>query len=32
MMLGFSGYLLFGLTIGLAYNKITQIIPLFVIL
>ncbi|KAG1833912.1 major facilitator superfamily domain-containing protein [Suillus variegatus] len=31
MMLGFSGYLLFGLIIGLAYNKITKIIPLFVI-
>ncbi|KAG1757461.1 major facilitator superfamily domain-containing protein [Suillus lakei] len=31
MMLGFSGYLLFGLIIGLAYNKITQIIPLFII-
>jgi len=31
MMLGFSGYLLFGLIIGLAYNKITQIIPLFVV-
>ncbi|KIJ57885.1 hypothetical protein HYDPIDRAFT_44726 [Hydnomerulius pinastri MD-312] len=31
MILGFSGYLVFGLTIGLAYNQITQIIPLFVI-
>lgn len=31
MMLGFSGYLVFGLTIGLAYDKITHIIPLFVI-
>ncbi|GJJ06255.1 hypothetical protein Clacol_000446 [Clathrus columnatus] len=31
MMLGFSGYLIFGLTIGLSYNKITQIIPLFVV-
>ncbi|THH33504.1 hypothetical protein EUX98_g622 [Antrodiella citrinella] len=31
MMLGFSGYLIFGLTIGLAYDKITHIIPLFVI-
>lgn len=31
MMLGFSGYLIFGLTIGLSYDKITQIIPLFVI-
>jgi MFS family permease len=32
MILGFSGYLVFGLIIGLAYEKITKIIPLFVIL
>lgn len=31
MMLGFSGYLVFGLIIGCAYDKITGIIPLFVI-
>ncbi|KAF9532029.1 MFS Git1p-related glycerophosphoinositol permease [Crepidotus variabilis] len=31
MMVGFSGYLIFGLIIGLAYDKITHIIPLFVI-
>lgn len=31
MMLGFSGYLIFGLIIGCAYDKITKIIPLFVI-
>ncbi|KAK2590216.1 Plasma membrane permease, mediates uptake of glycerophosphoinositol and glycerophosphocholine [Conoideocrella luteorostrata] len=31
MMLGFSGYLVFGLTIGCAYDQITGIIPLFVI-
>lgn len=31
MMVGFSGYLLFGLIIGAAYDKITKIIPLFVI-
>ncbi|KAH0838390.1 major facilitator superfamily domain-containing protein [Lanmaoa asiatica] len=31
MMLGFSGYLVFGLIIGLSYNKITTIIPLFVV-
>ncbi|KZS96082.1 MFS Git1p-like glycerophosphoinositol permease [Sistotremastrum niveocremeum HHB9708] len=31
MMLGFSGYLIFGLTIGLSYDKITKIIPLFVV-
>jgi len=31
MIMGFSGYLIFGLTIGLAYEKITKIIPLFVV-
>ncbi|EFY84954.1 metabolite transport protein, putative [Metarhizium acridum CQMa 102] len=31
MMIGFSGYLVFGLIIGCAYDKITAIIPLFVI-
>ncbi|KAL7790802.1 major facilitator superfamily domain-containing protein [Trichoderma ceciliae] len=31
MMLGFSGYLVFGLIIGCAYDKITKIVPLFVI-
>jgi MFS family permease len=31
MMLGFCGYIFFGLTIGLAYDKITKIVPLFVI-
>jgi len=31
MILGFSCYVIFGLTIGLAYEKITKIIPLFVI-
>ena len=31
MMLGFSGYLVFGLIIGCAYEKITKIIPLFVV-
>ncbi|KAF8231998.1 MFS general substrate transporter [Tricholoma matsutake] len=30
-MLGFSGYLVFGLIIGCSYDKITNIIPLFVI-
>ncbi|KAF8198945.1 MFS Git1p-like glycerophosphoinositol permease [Pholiota molesta] len=29
MMLGFGGYLIFGLIIGLSYDKITKIIPLF---
>ncbi|KAL1749087.1 major facilitator superfamily domain-containing protein [Schizophyllum fasciatum] len=31
MMLGFSGYLIFGLIIGCAYEKITHIIPLFIV-
>ncbi|QKX62806.1 uncharacterized protein TRUGW13939_09971 [Talaromyces rugulosus] len=31
MMLGFSGYLIFGLIIGCAYDKITGIVPLFVV-
>lgn len=31
MMLGFSGYLIFGLIIGCAYERITKIIPLFVV-
>lgn len=31
MMLGFSGYLIFGLIIGCSYNEITKIVPLFVV-
>lgn len=31
MMLGFSGYLVFGLIIGCAYDKISKIVPLFII-
>lgn len=31
MMLGFSGYIIFGLIIGLSYEKISTIIPLFVV-
>lgn len=31
MMLGFSGYLVFGLIIGCSYDKITKIVPLFVV-
>ncbi|MDI1491231.1 MAG: Plasma membrane permease, mediates uptake of glycerophosphoinositol and glycerophosphocholine [Ramalina farinacea] len=31
IMLGFSGYLVFGLIIGIAYDRITKIVPLFVI-
>ncbi|RYC56466.1 hypothetical protein CHU98_g9745 [Xylaria longipes] len=32
MMVGFSGYLIFGLIVGLAYEKVTKIVPLFVVL
>ncbi|KAI0188373.1 putative metabolite transport protein [Xylaria flabelliformis] len=32
MMVGFSGYLIFGLIVGLAYDKVTKIVPLFVVL
>jgi MFS family permease len=31
MMLGFSGYLVFGLIIGCSFDKITKIVPLFVV-
>lgn len=31
MILGFSGYLVFGLIIGCAYDKITNILPLFIV-
>ena len=31
MMLGFSGYLVFGLIVGCSYNQITKIVPLFVV-
>lgn len=31
MMIGFSGYLVFGLIIGCAYDKISKIVPLFVV-
>lgn len=31
MMIGFMGYLVFGLIIGVAYDKITHILPLFVV-
>ena len=31
MMLGFAGYLVFGLIIGCAYDQITKIVPLFVV-
>ena len=31
MMIGFAGYLVFGLIIGCAYDKISSILPLFVV-
>jgi nitrate/nitrite transporter NarK len=31
MMLGFSGYLVFGLIIGIGYDRLTPIVPLFVV-
>lgn len=31
MMIGFSGYLIFGVIIGCSYHKITKIILLFVV-
>ena len=31
MMIGFGGYLVFGLIIGCSYAKITKIVPLFII-
>ena len=31
MMLGFSGYLVFGLIIGCAYDQLTPILPLFIV-
>ena len=31
MMIGFAGYLIFGLIIGIAYNRITKIVPLFIV-
>lgn len=31
LMLGFSGYIVFGLIIGLSYDKIKNIVPLFIV-
>lgn len=31
MMIGFSGYLIFGLIVGCAFDKIKKIVPLFII-
>lgn len=32
IMVGFSGYLIFGLSVGLAYDKVSNITPLFIVL
>ncbi|KAH9835369.1 MFS Git1p-like glycerophosphoinositol permease [Rhodofomes roseus] len=32
MILGFSGYVIFGLIIGIGYDKVTRIVPLFIVL
>lgn len=32
MMLGFSGYLVIGLTVGIAYPKLVNVVPAFVVL
>ncbi|OCF45243.1 hypothetical protein I317_00765 [Kwoniella heveanensis CBS 569] len=31
LMMGFSGYIIFGLIVGCSYEKITKIIPLFIV-
>lgn len=31
-MLGFGGYIVFGLIVGLSYDKITKVIPAFIIM
>lgn len=31
-MVGFGGYLVIGLTVGLAYNKLINVVPAFVVL
>lgn len=30
--MGFSGYIIFGLIVGIAYDKITKVIPAFIIM
>ena len=32
MMIGFTGYIIFGLSVGLAYEKVSVSIPLFIFL
>ncbi|WVR05689.1 hypothetical protein IAU60_002713 [Kwoniella sp. DSM 27419] len=32
LVMGFSGYIIFGLIVGLSYDRITKIIPLFIVM
>ncbi|KAK1922674.1 MFS general substrate transporter [Papiliotrema laurentii] len=32
LVMGFSGYIIFGLIVGIAYDKITKVIPAFIIM
>ena len=32
LMMGFSGYIIFGLIVGLSYEKITKVLPAFIIM
>ncbi|KAL1411932.1 Plasma membrane permease, mediates uptake of glycerophosphoinositol and glycerophosphocholine [Vanrija albida] len=32
LMMGFSGYIVFGLIVGLSYDKITKVVPAFIIM
>jgi hypothetical protein len=32
LMMGFSGYIVFGLIVGIAYDKITLVVPAFIVM
>lgn len=32
LIMGFSGYIVFGLIVGIAYNKITHVLPAFIVM
>ncbi|WOO85442.1 Glycerophosphoinositol permease 1 [Vanrija pseudolonga] len=32
LMMGFSGYIIFGLIVGLSYDKITKVVPAFIVM
>lgn len=32
LMMGFSGYIVFGLIVGVSYDKITKVLPAFIIM